>query len=120
MVSISVGFCQFTIGEQKRLPILQPSGVLEALLYLEDVISCLFGLSEADRSNKTLEDLLEEKPDLKQRPAYVAESATLAEAKAAMEKLENCKVVVVTKSGKDSDPVLGILTNTDFAKYSRA
>jgi CBS domain-containing protein len=104
----------------KRLPILKESGVLDALLYLEDIYSYLLGFSEPDRSNKTLGNLLDEKPYLKQTPAYVSESATLAEAKAAMEKFENCKVVVVTKSGSSSEPVLGILTNTDFAKYSKA
>ncbi|MGH9554160.1 MAG: CBS domain-containing protein [Terriglobales bacterium] len=104
----------------KRLPILQSSGALETLLYLEGIISYLLGLSEADRSNKTLADLLKEKPDLKHTPAYVSESATLAEAKTAMEKIEDCKVVVVTKDGNPSEPVLGVLTNTDFAKYSRA
>jgi signal-transduction protein with cAMP-binding, CBS, and nucleotidyltransferase domain len=104
----------------KRLPILQPSGVLEALLYLEDLMSYLFGMSDPDRSNKTIGDLLKEKPDLKHPPAYVSESATLAQAKDAMERLDKCKVVVVTKSGNPSEPVLGMLTNTDFAKYSRA
>ncbi len=104
----------------KRLPILQSSGALEALLYLEGLISYLIGIPDADRSNKTLADILKEKPDLKRTPAYVDESATLAEAKAAMEKIENCKVVVVTKGGKASDPVVGVLTYTDIAKYSRA
>ena len=104
----------------KRLPVLQSSGALEALLYLEGIISYLLGILESDRENKTIDDLLKEKPDLKQTPAYVSEQATLAEAKVAMENIENCKVVFVTKSGNASDPVVGILTNTDIAKYSKA
>lgn len=37
-----------------------------------------------------------------------------------MEKIENCKVVFVTKNGNATDPILGMLTNTDIVKYSKA
>jgi hypothetical protein len=104
----------------KRVPILQPNGVVEALLYLEGVMSYLLGVQEPDRPNKTLGDLLKERPDLKQNAAYVSEGATLAEAKSAMEKIDNCKLIFVTKSGDAKEPVLGVLTNTDIAKYSKA
>lgn len=103
----------------KRLLILKRSGALEALVDKEGIFSYLLEIPEADRPNKTIGDLLREKPDLKQTPAYVSEDATLAEAKSAMEKIQNCKVVLVTKRGNPKDPVIGLLTNTDIAKYSR-
>jgi hypothetical protein len=35
-----------------------------------------------------------------------------------MEKIENCKVVFVTKSGDADEPILGLLTNSDIAKHA--
>jgi len=114
-------FNQLATKEDKRyLPILQPSGALEALLYREGLMSYLYGMPEADRPGKTIGDLLKEKPELKRTPAYIREAGTLAEAKEALEKIENCKVVLVTKSGASTDPVVGLLTSTDISKYSRA
>ncbi|HEY4255701.1 MAG TPA: hypothetical protein VGM66_00620 [Candidatus Udaeobacter sp.] len=49
----------------KRLPILQSSGALETLLYLEGIISYLLGLSEAGRVIETHEH----KGDFKERDA---------------------------------------------------
>lgn len=110
-----------TTKEDKRyLPILQKSGALEALLYREGLMSYLYGIPEADRPGKTIGDLLREKPDFKRPAAYVREAGTLAEAKEALEKIENCKVVLVTKTGASTDPVVGLLTSTDISKYSRA
>jgi hypothetical protein len=52
----------------KRLPILQPSGVLHALLYREGLVKYLSGILEADRPNQTLQDLLKDRPDPKNSP----------------------------------------------------
>lgn len=114
-------FKQLVTKEAKRyLPIVKPSGALEALVYREGLMSYLYDLSPADRAKKTLGDLLKEKPELKQTPAFLREGGTLAEAKEAMEKIENCKVALITKSGADNEPVVGLLTTTDIAKYSRS
>jgi len=114
-------FKQLATKEAKRyLPILKTSGVLEALVYREGLMSYLYDIPEADRPKKTLGDLLKAKPELKQIPAFVREEGTLAEAKEAMEKIENCKVALVTKSGAPDEPVVGLLTSTDISKYSRA
>lgn len=110
---------QLANTKHKRLLILKNSGALEALLDKEGIFLYLLGLSESERLDKTLGDLLKDKPDLKQTPAYISEDKTLAEAKSAMEKIQNCKVILVTKTGKASDPVIGLLTNTDIAKHSR-
>jgi len=114
-------FKQLTKKETKRyLPILKKSGVLEALVYREGLMSYLYDLPDVERPKKTLSDLLKEKKELKQTPAFVREGGTLAEAKDALEKIENCKVVLVTKSGASDEPVVGLLTSTDISKYSRA
>ena len=110
---------QLANTKHKRLLILKNSGVLEALLDKEGIFLYLLGLSESERLDKTIGDLLKDKPDLKQTPAYISEDKTLADAKSAMEKIQNCKVILVTKTGKASDPIIGLLTNTDIAKHSR-
>src|SRR5712691_6988483 len=46
--------------------------------------------------------------------AFVPEAASLADAKAAMEKVQDCQDVFVTSSGQADQPVLGWLTNSDI------
>jgi hypothetical protein len=107
-------------GTIKRVLVLQPSGVLNALLYLDQIAIYMTTVPEADRPNKTIGDSIGEKPDLKETPAFVAESGSLADAKSNMEKIEGCKVVLVTKSGRADEPIIGMVTNTDIAKHSKA
>jgi hypothetical protein len=47
--------------------------------------------------------------------AFVAEAATVAEARAAMAAVDGCNDVFVTTDGRRKDAVLGWLTNTDLA-----
>ncbi len=105
---------------KRYLPILKSTLAIEALVYREGLISYLYDLSKADRSKKTIGDLLKERSDLKQPYAFVGEGGTLADAKDALGEIENCKVVFITKSGDPKEPVIGLLTTTDIAKYSRA
>ena len=114
-------FKKLTRKDAKRyLPILKPSGALEALLYREGIMSYLYDIPNADRPKKKLSDLLREKPELKQDAAFVGEKGTLAEAKEALEKIENCKVVLVTASGDPKETVVGLLTSTDIVRFSTA
>ena len=103
----------------KRLPILKPSGVLQALLYREGLVMYLAEVSASERPKKTLDDLLKEREDLVKTPAFVGVGTTLAEAREAMEKIENCKVVLVTTTGGQDGPVVGLITNSDIAKHAR-
>lgn len=100
----------------KRLPILSSERALVALVFLEG----LYDISEADRPTKTLKDLLEEKPNLKQSSAYFGENATLADVKEAMARIADCRVAFVTKTGNPDEAVIGMLTNTDIADHSTA
>jgi CBS domain-containing protein len=104
----------------KRLIVLKPDNSLEGLLYLDQVVGYMYNIPEADRSKKILADLLDKALELGETPAFVAETASLADAKREMEKIDGGKVVFVTKSGRADEPVLGLLTNTDIAKYSTA
>lgn len=51
--------------------------------------------------------------------ARVAESATLADAKAAMEATPNSQDVIVTATGKNNAPMLGWISNVDIARLSQ-
>jgi predicted transcriptional regulator len=104
----------------KRLPVLGPSAAVEALLYADGIGQYLLGIPDSSRAAKAIADMLAERPDLNQKAAFVSESASLADAKSALEKITNCKVVFVTKSGTDTEPLMGLLTTSDIAKFSLA
>ena len=52
--------------------------------------------------------------------AYIAIDRTLADAKAAMSALSLCQDVIVTQTGKSSEPMLGWIPNVDIARLSQA
>ncbi len=52
--------------------------------------------------------------------AFVPATAVLADAKQAMESMDNCQDVFVTETGKPGEPVLGWLTNVEIARHTRA
>ena len=58
--------------------------------------------------------------DVVAKIAWVARTATLADAKAKMEGTPNCQDVFVTESGDSKEAVLGWITNADIAKKAKA
>ena len=104
----------------QRLPILDKTGVPIALLYLTDIMNYLYKdkstISEDDRKKLTVQNLLEQKPEYKKPFVIVAENQTLADAQKELSKKHDCRVVFVTKDGKDTDPVVGLLTSVDIAR----
>ena len=52
--------------------------------------------------------------------AWVAQNATLADAKDKMVSTPDCQDVFVTASGANTEPVLGWITNADIANKARA
>jgi hypothetical protein len=52
--------------------------------------------------------------------AFVAKNATLADAKAAMERTTAIQDVIVTQTGLSTEPMLGWITNVDIARLSQA
>jgi CBS domain-containing protein len=101
----------------KRLLVLNNENVLEALVFVEGLADYLLGLKEEQRLAKTLKDMMSERVELIQPVAYISQTASLADAKKAMENAKS-KVVLVTKSGQKDESIVGMLTNTDIAKFS--
>ncbi len=108
----------------KRLPIINKTGIVSSLIYREAIINYLYqinkALSQSERENLTIKDLLTQNPELQKPFAIVGEGETLADAKAAMERIVDCRDVFVTQSGNPNEVVVGLLTNVDIAKYSKA
>jgi len=48
--------------------------------------------------------------------AFVAESASLADAQDAMKKVDRCQDIFVTRTGQSGEAVLGWITNAEIAK----
>lgn len=84
------------------------------------------GLSETTRTLQelTLRDMEEKATDAVKALMYkgftfVSETATLLDAKKAMDAIPECQDVFVTRNGKPTEPILGLITNNrllDFAK----
>ena len=108
-----------------RFPIFSSSEntTLEYLVHRLVIVSYLYKLSEEEKSEKTLNDLLignmEVQMKLKDSVGFVSEKATLLDAKNEMDKLQNCEDVFVTKTGKNSEEVLGWITDKDIYKYGK-
>jgi len=49
--------------------------------------------------------------------SFIAENATLGQAKQVMEETPNCQDVFVTATGNPIEPIIGWLTNVDIQKY---
>ena len=76
-----------------------------------------------DLQTVTLEDFLafdDVKNYVHDALAFVAPTATLGAAQAAMEKDEDCQDILVTKTGTREGEVLGWLTNIDIARHIKA
>jgi hypothetical protein len=102
----------------RRLPILNPSG---AVLYvIHDSTLTAYAESEGQTSatlDKTVGDLLAvpEYQQLVEAIGFVAETATVGDARIAMTSIKYCNDVFVTPSGKRDEPATGWLTNTLLA-----
>lgn len=74
-----------------------------------------------EEKKATLKDLIEHNDfrEETQRFAFVPAYASLADAKAAMEKVDGCMDVFVTQNGGSNEPVLGWISNVEIARYSQ-
>ena len=76
----------------------------------------------ADIDKLTLQDLVDD-AELKNwvsNIAYVSQQASVAEAKNKMEQQPGCQDLIVTKTGRKDEPVLGWMTNVDIGRLSKA
>jgi CBS domain containing-hemolysin-like protein len=107
-----------------RLPILDQNDDHPLfLVYKEDIVEYLYrmkaGISEEDRKKLTVQNLLEENSASKKQFAVVKESGSLLEAQEAMNRMSESRVIFVTKSGSETDAVVGMLTSIDIAKRAQ-
>lgn len=109
--------------EIRRLPVLDKTGHPLYLFYRDGISDYAYqakaNLTAEERNKLTLQDLLTDKPECKRPFATVAEGDTLAKAKDAMDSIQNCRDVFVTKNGTASDVVIGLITIVDIAKYAQ-
>lgn len=114
---------------RSRLPVLDaddhPKYIIHRSMLDKYVVDRhMAGILQADINELTLENLVADDADLKTMFetsfATVSETATLAEAKKAMQQKGTCQDAFVTQNGTAQEPVLGWLTNVDIAKHARA
>jgi len=127
---------EITTNKGQRLPVLYPDDIARYMIHLSTLDQFL--ANEALKATGaaagapaaptiaqlTLQDLLNKAPDLhlvlEGTFALINESASLADAKLAMETTPNCQDVFVTHNGKKDEAVLGWITNNEIAANSKA
>jgi hypothetical protein len=128
-------FQQVRNGKQiSRLPILDGTDIFVAMLHrsvfaemladglranpavqpTSDTLGTLLSKPYPLRSGGTYEDFV------KKTIAFVAQDRSLADAKAAMEQVQDCEDVIVTASGSSTEPTLGWISNVDIGRLSQA
>jgi hypothetical protein len=110
-----------------RLPVLKPNGQPEWVIHRSTIDRFIAkaagaGKSVAELQALTLENLVSD-PEFKSRLetsfAVVAQTATLADAKRAMDSMPYCQDVFVTQGGGRTEPVIGWITNVIIEANSR-
>lgn len=110
---------------RQRLPIFDADRVVQYIVHLSTINDCI---GQAALGNKAVQDL--KFRDLVADPARrtlltdsfatIPESATLADAKAALEQMRGREDVFVTRTGARGEPVLGWITDNALVRHSRA
>lgn len=114
-------------GKITRVPIVDADGVV---LYIVHQSVIYKFLAQQARSGKppeeidrlTLQDLVDD-AELNRwvtNIAFIDEEASVAEAKSKMEQQSGCQDLVVTKTGKKDEAMLGWMTNVDIGQLSKA
>jgi hypothetical protein len=113
-------------GVATRIPVFDASGALKYVIHQSVLYKFIAELTLQPEGvaadTLTLAKLLESndmRRVIAESSAFVAESATLGEAKRAMEETPNCQDVFVTENASRTEPVLGWLTNVDVTKHSQ-
>ena len=114
----------------ERIPILNSQLGIRFLIYKGMIDKYLAQFSQGKNlpegkqvADLTLKDLLDSDPATKKlfesSFAFVAQTATLADAKHEMEKIDKCGDVFVTSTGKKDEPILGWITDNTIIENSR-
>ncbi|MFZ0770039.1 MAG: hypothetical protein WCA49_09015 [Candidatus Sulfotelmatobacter sp.] len=114
----------------ERIPILSSQSVIRFLIYkamIDKYLAQLAGKSlpagKTTVADLTLKDLVDSNPEMRKlfenSFAFVPLTATLADAKREMEKIDNCGDVLVTNTGKKEEPILGWVTDNTIIENSK-
>lgn len=99
------------------------NGVFKYVLHRSTLNAFLVNLQAAqDAGPRTIADMLKDQNVLNQISklvVFVSASATLADAKAALDKVTGAQDIIVTGSGNSTDPMLGWLSNVDLTKAAQ-
>lgn len=105
-----------------RIPVVEESGkacwVLHESQIYKYIAENLVENPQLDLTNATLADLLADKgiEDMVKAIGFVAETATLGDARKVMDQKSYCRDVFVTENGDSGNPILGWLTDVDLGK----
>jgi hypothetical protein len=108
-----------------RLPILDEHDYPKYMLHRSAIEQYLVKKVRegVDPKNLTLQNLLDDSPELKQLVetsfVVVKEGATLAEAKAKMDAAAKCEDIFITAGGTKNEPITGWITNVIIQEYSK-
>jgi hypothetical protein len=113
-------------GRISRLPVLDSSGVAKYIIhesqafeFVTEMAKGQSSLSLASLDLKQFLDFGENEKFVSRTMAFVAIDRTLADAKTAMEAVNDCQDVFVTEDGSRDKPVLGWIMNVDIAKRAK-
>lgn len=114
-------------GKITRIPVLDANGVVMYILHQSGLYrflatQALAGKSQIEIGKLTLQDLVND-AELKNwvtNITFISEKASVADAKSKMEQQPGCQDLIVTKSGRKDEPMLGWMTNVDIGRLSKA
>jgi hypothetical protein len=101
-----------------RLPVFVDTDAVKYVIHESTANKFLLKqLSPNSQAQPTLQDLVSDPAGkVIAALAFVAESASLAEAQDAMRKVDRCQDIFVTRTGQSGEAVLGWITNAEIAK----
>lgn len=113
--------------EISRIPVLNSDGSGRYMIRGAELYAALnaaqINIKSLETGQRSLQDLFNSNPNLesvaKRSFRVVSADATLSEAKSTMEADPRCKDIFVTEHGDPGEPVMGWLTDTLIASYSK-
>lgn len=107
-----------------RTPIFSPQKAPLLVVHSQPVDAVIASKAAANQSvaGLTVADLMaaSQTPTVVQSFALIGETATLSDAKAAMESQSGCQDVFITKTGRAGESVIGWLTNNEIQRAATA
>lgn len=106
-------------GKITRLPVLSDANAAKYVLHESTTVKfVLREVTQNAAADPTLQNMLGDPGSkaLVTALAFVAGSASLADAQEAMNKVDHCQDLFVTANGRPEEPVLGWVTNPEIAK----